>query len=73
MLTILQGRKMVHFLYWLNDMTHIYKKECIWLSSNEVDEVRAFNTEWTKSEREQISYINTYVWNLERWFWWTYL
>ena len=28
--------------------------------------------EWSKSEK-QISYINTYMWNLERWCWWTYL
>ena len=28
----------------------------------------------SKSEREkQILYINAYVWNLERWYWWTYL
>ena len=72
MLTILQGRKMVPFLYQLNGMTHSHKRECIWLSSNEVDELTAFNTEWNKSEREEI-YINTYVWNLQRWFWWTYL
>ena len=26
------------------------------------------HTEWSKSEREkQISYINTYIWNLENW------
>ena len=67
------GQKNGSLFIELNDMTHSHKKEHIWLSSNEVDEVRAFNTEWTKSEREQISYINTYVWNLERWFWWTYL
>ena len=30
--------------------------------------------EWSKLEREkQISYIDTYMWNLERWYWWTYL
>ena len=28
------------------------KKECIWVSSNEVDEPRAYYTEWCKSERE---------------------
>ena len=40
----------------------------------EVDEPRAYYTEWSKSEREkQISYINTYIWNLEKWHWWTYL
>ena len=47
-------------------MVHIYngillshKKEHIWVSSNEVDEPRAYYTEWSKSEREkQILYIN---------------
>ena len=30
-------------------------------------------TDWSKSEERQISYINTYIWNLERRYWWTYL
>ena len=35
-----------------------YKKEYIWVSSNEVDETGAYFTEWSKSERErQILYI----------------
>ena len=43
-------------------MKHSNKKECIWLSSKEVDELRAFNTEWRKSERkEHIFYINAYA------------
>ena len=51
-----------------------YKKECIWLGSNEVDEPRAYYIKWSKSERErQILYINVYTWNLKRWYWWTYL
>ena len=51
-----------------------HKKECTWVSSNDVDEPRAPYTEWSKSEREkQISYINACIWNLERWYWWTYL
>ena len=46
-----------------------HKKECIWVSSNEVDEPRAYYTERNKSEREkQMSYINAYVWNLEGWY-----
>ena len=46
-----------------------YKKEHIWDSSNEVDETGAYYTEWSKSERETlIQYINTYIWNLERWW-----
>jgi len=41
--------------------------EHIWVSSNEVDEPRAYYTGWNKSEREkQIPNINTYIWNLER-------
>ena len=39
-----------------------------------VDEPRACDTEWNQLEREkQISYINTYIWNLEKWYWWIYL
>ena len=30
-----------------------YKKEHIWVSSNEVDEPRAYYTEWSKSEGEK--------------------
>ena len=29
-----------------------HKKEHIWVSSDEVDETRAYYTEWSKSERE---------------------
>ena len=37
-------------------------------------ESRAYYTDWSKSEREkQISCINACIWNLERWYWWTYL
>ena len=30
-----------------------YKKDYIWVSSNEVDEPRAYYKEWSKSERER--------------------
>ena len=51
-----------------------YKKEHIWVSSNEVDETEAYYTEWSKPERETaMQYINTYIWNLERKYCWTYL
>ena len=62
-------------------MAHIYngillshKREHVWVSSNEVDKPRAYYTEWCKSEGgKQTSYINTYILNLERWYWWTYV
>ena len=28
-----------------------YKKECSWVTSNEVDELGAYYTEWSNSER----------------------
>ena len=45
--------------------TYSHKNEDIWISSNEMDEPRAYYTEWSKSEK-QILYINTYIWNPER-------
>ena len=57
-----------------NGILLTYKKEHIWVSANEVDEPRAYYTEWIKTEREkQIPYFNTYIQNLVRWYWWTYL
>ena len=51
------------------EVVHIYngvllshKKEQIWVSGSEVDEPRAYYTEWSKSEREkQMLSIHTYV------------
>ena len=60
---------------WIKKLWYIYtveynsaiKKECIWVSSNKVDEPRTYYTEWSKSERERyILYTNTYIWNLEK-------
>ena len=43
------------------------KKQHIEISSNEVDEIKAYYTEGSKSERvRQILYIDIYKWNLER-------
>ena len=51
-----------------------HKKERIWVSSSKVNDARACCTEQSKSEREkQILYINTYIWNLEKLYWQTYL
>ena len=59
---------------WIRKLWYIYtmeyysaiKKECIQISSNEVDETGAYYTERSKSERKtSIQYINTYIWNLE--------
>ena len=62
-----------------DDVVHIYnvillshKKERNWVICRDVDGPRYCHTEWSKSEREkQISYINAYMWNLEKWYRWT--
>ena len=43
-----------------------HEKEHIGVRSNEVDEPRVYDTEWSKSEREkQVLYMNAYMWNLK--------
>ena len=66
---------------WMDkDVVNIYngillshKKERNWVICRDVDVPRVCHTEGSKSEREkQILYINTYMWNLEKWYRWTY-
>ena len=61
---------------WIKKMWYIYtmeyysaiKKEQNWVICRDVDGPRDCHTEWSKSEREkQISYINAYIWNVEKW------
>ena len=60
-------------IQWIETLLS-HKNECIWVSSNEVDEPRVYYTEWSRSERErQVPYANAYIGNLERWYWWTHL
>ena len=51
---------------------------CIYLSglqfSRDMDGPRDCDTEWNKSEREkQVSLVNPYMWNLDKWYSWSYL
>ena len=49
-------------VYIHNGILLSYKKECIWISSNEVDETGAYYTEWSKLEKETpMQYINAYI------------
>ena len=58
-----------------NGILFSHQKECIWISSNEVDETEAYCTNWSKSEKKKppIQYTNIYIWNLERWWRWPYI
>ena len=42
-----------------------YKKEHIWVRSNEEDETRAYYTKWNKSERERQIYAIASMWILK--------
>ena len=58
------------FIY--NGILLSHKKEWNWVICRAVDGPRDCHTQWSKSEREkQISYINAYMWNLEKWYRWT--
>ena len=70
--------------WWMDkeNVEHIYNgillnhdKGWNWvIFTNDKDEPRVCHTKWSKSEREkQMSYVNAYIWNLENWYWWTYL
>ena len=53
---------------------HEIKREQNWAIGRDSDWPRDYHTEWSKSGREkQISYTDTYRWNLEKWYSWTYL
>ena len=61
-------------VYTYNGLLVSHKRKEFESVLGEVDEPRVCHTEWSKLEREkQISYVNTYIWNLEKWYWWTYL
>ena len=70
---------------WMDkeDVVHIYiyngillshRKEWNWVICSDVDAHRVCHSEWSKSEREkQILHFNIYIYNLEKWYRWTYL
>ena len=56
----MNGYQVVVYIH--NGILLSHGKECIWVSSNEVDEPRAYYTEWSKSERErEILHTNAYI------------
>ena len=65
----------------MEDVVHIYngillshKKEWNNAICSNMDRPRDYYTKWSKSDRErQISYDITYMWNLKKWYKWTYL
>ena len=48
-----EWKRKLWYIYTIEYLLLSYKKELIWVSSNEVDEPRAYYTEWSESERER--------------------
>ena len=60
--------------YIYNGILLSHKKELNNSICSNMDVSRDYHTKWSKSERErQISYDITYMWNLKKWYKWTYL
>ena len=77
-----QQRKWVPFLHILSSIWYIYngillghKKEWIWVSRTEVDETKSllYREKKVRNRKTNTVYINTYIWNLEKQYRWTYL
>ena len=43
-------KEVVEYIH--NGILLSHKKECTWVSSDDVDELRTYYTDWSKSERE---------------------
>ena len=58
----------------LSNWTELIKRNKLELVLERWMNLESVNTEWTKSERERhTSNSKAYIWDLERWYWWTYL
>ena len=59
-------------VYIYNGILLSHKKEWTLVICRDVDGPTDCHRVWNKSERKkQISYINAYMWNLEKWYRWT--
>ena len=58
-------------VHMYNGILLSHKKECIWVSSNEVNEPRAYYVECISQKEKNKYWIVTHIY--ERWYWWTCL
>ena len=70
--TVLNNKEDVTHMY--NAILLSYEKEQKCAICRHVDLPRDCHKKRGKSERQkQILYVNTYMWSLEKWYWWPYL
>ena len=61
-------------VYIYNGIILSHKKEWNNAICSNVDGPRDYHTEWNKTEKErQIPYDVIFMWNLKKWYRWTYL
>ena len=66
--TLTNGAKEMWHIYTM-EYYSVIKRTKILIIFRDIDEPRDYHTEWSKPEREkQISYINAYICNLEKWY-----
>ena len=59
---------------YINGILLSHKKEWNNAIGSNMDGLRDYHTKWSKPNRErQISYDIAYMWNLKKWYKWTYL
>ena len=64
--------KFFHFCLLKKEYYSTIKKQQYWVICRDVDGPGVCHIEWSKSGEKQISYINTYMRNLEKRYRWTY-
>ena len=60
-------------VYIHNGILLSHKKEWNNAICSNIDGPRDYHTKWSKSERERQIYDIAYMWNLKKWYKWTYL
>ena len=61
-------------VYTHNGILLSHEKEWNYAIYRDVDGPRDCHIDWNKLEREkQTSYVNAFMWNLEKWYRWNYL
>ena len=73
-MAINRGMDKEYVVHTYNGILLRHKQEGNNAICSNIDGPRDYHTRWIKSDRErQISYDITYMWNLKKWYKWTYL
>ena len=65
--------KKLWYIYTMDFYSVIKRNTFDWVLMRWMNLEPIIYNEVSQKEKKQILYINTYIWNLESWYWWTYL